>query len=138
MIHLLFIFTLIISSDCHPLPDKNSYGDGVKIVTAGTSTYLVTVGSSSNSGSNINTKSRIATVRARRNVNEYINGTSITSESILETGEVVRNNSVEFYESFKERIVEQGSGFVEGMEVACSWVSDDGKNYYVALFRELN
>jgi hypothetical protein len=141
--HLVaFILTFVAFSteqpnSCGPFVFPQDITDGIKIVQQDSNTYIVSVASVANS-SNQNTKSRISVVRARRNVSDYINGTTITSETILETGEIVRNNSVEFYESFNERIVEQGSGFVEGMQVACTWVSDDGKNFFTAIFRELN
>lgn len=124
-------------NECGPFDLPKDITDGVKIMQLNSQTYLLGVASVANS-SNQNTKSRISVVRARRNVSDYINGTTITSETILETGELVRNDSVEFYESFKERIVEQGSGFVEGMQVACTWVSADGKSFFTAIFRKLN
>jgi len=138
MINLLLLILFFNTSDCFPLPATESIHDGVKIVSTKSGSYLVAVGSTSNSVTNFNTKSRISTIRARRNVSDYMNGTTITSESILETGEIVRNESVEFHESFKERITEQGSGFVDGMEVSCTWVSADGKNFFTAIFRKLN
>lgn len=125
------------SRECGAFSIPVSMSDGVKILNTAEGTYILSVASVANS-TNQNTKTRVSIVRARRNVSDYINGTTITSESILETGEVVRNDSVEFYESFKERIVEQGSGFVDGMEVACTWVSSDGKNFFTAIFRKLN
>lgn len=138
---LLFIISILTlniqTNNCGEFHLPNDITDGVKIIEKADGTYLISVASVANS-SNQNTKSRISVVRARRNVSDYINGTTITSETILETGEVVRNNSVEFYESFNERIIEQGSGFVEGMQVACTWVSSDGKNFFTAIYRKLN
>lgn len=140
-LYLVFqIVTMVAVSspiECGPFKLTSSLTDGIKIVQQENNSFILSVASAVNS-SNVNTKSRTAIVRARRNVSDYVNGTAITSESILETGEVVRNNSVQFYESFKERIVEQGSGFIEGMEVACDWVSADGKTFYIAIFRKLN
>ncbi len=132
----LFIFSSSQSKICGPFSFPTEITDGVKIIEHDSKTYLVSVASVANS-SNQNTKSRISIVRARRNVSDFINGTTITSETLLETGEMVRNDSVEFYETFKERIVEQGSGFVDGMEVACTWVSSDGRNFFTAIFRKL-
>jgi hypothetical protein len=141
-----FASLFFLTSFLLPNPEVNRCGlfdlpesitDGIKIVQQDSKTYIVSVASVANS-SNQNTKSRISVVRARRNVSDYINGTTITSETILETREIVRNNSVEFYESFNERILEQGSGFVEGMQVACTWVSSDGKTFFTAIYRELN
>ena len=141
----MIIFAILISissflsqgNECGPFNLPNDITDGVKIIELDSETYQIGVASVANS-SNQNTKSRISVVRARRNVSDNINGTTITSETILETGEVVQNNSVEFYESFNERIIEQGSGFVEGMQVACTWVSSDGKSFFTAIFRKLN
>ena len=131
------VFSQAVKENCYPLENTLELTDGVKILTVDEQEYMIAVGSTSNSKS-IPISTRISSTKARRYVSEFVNGTNITSQTILKTGEVVTENTVEYYEEFTDKIVEEGSGFVQGMQLGCHWVSDDNRVFYVMLFQKIN
>jgi hypothetical protein len=131
------VYSQVVKENCYPLENTLELTDGVKILKVDEQEYMIAVGSTSNSKS-VPISTRISSTKARRYVSEYVNGTNITSQTILKTGEVVTENTVEYYEEFTDKIVEEGSGFVQGMQLGCHWISDDNRVFYVMLFQKIN
>lgn len=117
--------------------DESYYSEGVRIIESDSINYLVSVSSVGLGKQSRASVDRIATVKCRRVALQYISGSTITSETMIKTSEKVSGNSVEFYEAFIDEIKENSSGFVEGMEVLCSWESSDGKTLFKAIYKQI-
>ena len=76
-------------------------------------------------------------IKARREALKFVEGSSITSETILNTSEVVTDRGVEFYEEFFDSIKENSSGWVDGMSVLTSWYFNNKKDYALVIYTEL-
>lgn len=111
--------------------------EGVRIFETESGNFLVSISSASWGKQSKNSVDRIATVRCRRAVLQYLSGSQITSSTIIKTSEKVTTHSIEFYETYIDEIKENSAGFVEGMEVLCSWESKDGKQFYKAIYKEI-
>ena len=112
--------------------------EGVKIVSLGEAQFLVSMAVTSDANhKTTSTLNRVAMIKARRETLKFINGSSITSETILETSETVSDRSVNYYESFFDRIKENSAGWVQGMSVLTSWYSNNGKDYVLAIYNEI-
>ena len=131
------VYSQAVNENCYPLENTLELTDGIKILKVDEQEYMIAVGSTSNSKS-VPISTRISSTKARRYVSEFVNGTNITSQTILKTGEVVTENNVEYYEEFTDMIVEEGSGFVQGMQLGCHWISDDNRVFYIMLFQKIN
>ena len=81
--------------------------EGVKIVEEKDVSYLISLSIQVVSGHKTSsTKNRVAQIKARRNAMVFLNGSNITSETILKTGETVTNNSISYYETYMDEIKE--------------------------------
>jgi hypothetical protein len=77
---------------------------------------------------------RIAVLKARRNALTYLQGSTITSEQIVKTGQTITGNSVSYYEEYFDTIRETSSGFVDGMSTLTTFTTSNGKNYIHAIY----
>ncbi len=109
---------------------------GVKIVEGKDVSYLISLSVQTVSG-NINTTNRIAQVKARRNAMQFLNGSNITSEQIMRTEETVTNNSVSYYETYIDKINENSTGFLAGMQLLTTFTSNNGKDYIYIIYTKL-
>ena len=108
---------------------------GVKLTTYEGTDFLVSAGlASAAKGRDLSTLSRMAEMKARRGVLEFMQGTEITSESLFGIVELTENGKTESAEYFSDVVAEQSQGFVNGLEVLTAF--DDKKNdtYVVFLF----
>jgi len=112
--------------------------EGVKIVEDKDASYLISLSIQSVSGNkNSSTKNRVAQIKARRNAMVFLNGSNISSETILKTGETITNNSVTYYETFIDEINENAAGFLDGMQVLTSFTSNNNKEYVYIIYKKL-
>jgi hypothetical protein len=111
--------------------------DGAKYVTLNSCKYIIGVGTTSSQSKSESIKSRIASVKARREVLLLLNQSTITSESILSTEEIIINNSISYIEKFRDEITEKSSAFISGMPLLTSFESNDGKTFIYILFKAI-
>ena len=112
--------------------------EGVKIIEDKNISYLISLSIQAVSGHKTSsTKNRVAQIKARRNAMVFLNGSNITTETIIKTGETVTNNSVTYYENFIDEINENAAGFLDGMQVLTTFTSDDGKEYVYIIYKKL-
>ena len=106
---------------------------GVKLTTYEGTKFLVSAGVASvTKGQDLATLSRIAQMRARRDVLVFLQGTTVSSEMIFGTSMVTENGKSELVESFEDVITQQSQGFVGGLEVLTAF--DDKKNDTYVVF----
>ena len=114
---------------------KASTFEGVKIIESETNTFLISLATVNNSEhKNQSTMDRIVVVKARRNALTYLQGSTITSEQIVQTRETITGNSVSYYEKYFDSIKETSSGFVQGMSTLTTFSTKDGKNYVHVIY----
>ena len=112
--------------------------EGVKIVEEKGVSYLVSLSVQViSSHKTSSTRNRVAQIKARRNAMVFLNGSSITSETILKTGETVTDNSVSYYETYFDKINENAAGFLDGMQVLTTFNSSNGKEYVYVIYKKL-
>lgn len=104
---------------------------GVRIVSYSDSevkcSFLIGVASTSASqGKSESMLSRITAVKLKREVLIFIQGSTVTSETIFKTEQEVNNDEVSYYESIIDKISENSAGFVDGMKSLKSFRSDNG------------
>ena len=112
--------------------------EGVKIVEEKDASYLISLSIQVVSGHKTSsTQNRVAQIKARRNAMVFLNGSNITSQTILKTGETVTNNSVSYYETYMDEIKENAAGFLDGMQVLTTFTSNNGKEYIYIIYKKL-
>jgi len=136
---LFFQLTVSAQDLCEKVKtDKSLKAEGVKIVETDSGSFLVSVASVAKGSKTTSAMNRVATVKCRRGVLTYIQGSVISSETIITTSEKVTGRGADFYESFFEQIKESSAGFVQGMESLCTWESADHRTYYKAIYSKID
>lgn len=112
---------------------------GVKIFLDYENKYLVSIvklnGSSIN---NENTLNRVAEVKAKAQVNQFMNGSYITLESIVTTTSTVSKNNSTNMSELTEIIKESSIGYVDNIEHVSTFSDEIDTNYKVFIYlREL-
>lgn len=111
---------------------------GVKLTTFEGTDFLVSAGlASAAKGRELSTLSRMAEMKARRGVVEFMQGTVITSESLFGIVELTENGKAETTEYFADVMAEQSQGFVKGLEVLTAFNDKKNDTYVVFLFSPL-
>jgi hypothetical protein len=123
---------------CQPLSEflTNAYKkqafDGAKIIATPTVNYFISVVTLDNAKYTSSAMmDRVALIKAKSQANTLFNGSTITSDIVIYTGENTRSNTTQTTEVFKE----QAMGFVEGLENLLKFDSNEKKIYL--FFREL-
>ena len=112
--------------------------EGVKIIEGKDVSYLISLSIQVVSNHKTSsTKNRVAQIKARRNAMVFLNGSNITSETIIKTGETITNNSVTYYETYMDEIKENAAGFLDGMQVLTTFTSNNGKEYIYIIYKKL-
>jgi hypothetical protein len=111
--------------------------DGAKYVTIGNCNYIIGVGTTSTQSKTTSVMARISSVKARREILLLLNSTSVTSEAILTTEQIVKDDSSTYFESFKDEIVEKSSAFVSGMPMLTAFNSSDGSTFIYVLYKSI-
>lgn len=112
---------------------------GVKIFLDYENKYLVSIvklnGSSYN---NENTLNRIAEVKAKAQVNQFMNGSYISLESVVTTTSTVSKNNSNTVSELNEVIKESSIGYVDNIEHVSTFSDEIDTNYKVFIYlREL-
>ena len=112
--------------------------EGVKIVNDDDQEYLVSVVSLEKSKyTNPSVMNRLAQVKAQSQANTFINGSTISSDLIIDTSEKKSNNNViESTVKTIERIKEDSIGFTKGLELLTTF-DEDGTRVVFIYFRAL-
>jgi len=114
---------------------QNSPFEGVKIIESDTETFLISLAVVNTTGhKSQSTMDRIAVVKARRNALTYLQGSTITSDQIVQTGETITGKSVSYYEEYFDSIKETSSGFIQGMSTLTTFLTKDGKNHVHVIY----
>ena len=112
--------------------------EGVKIIEGKDVSYLISLSIQVVSGHKTSsTKNTVANVKARRDAMRFLNGSNITSETIIKTEEAIKNNSVSYYETYIDEINENSAGFLDGMQVLTTFTSNNGKEYIYIIYKKL-
>lgn len=119
---------------------KNEYSEnpleGAKIISLNQCNFLISAGLAPIS-SKLTIMSRIAKTKAQRGVVEFLKGSIITSENILETREVVTEYDYEYFQSVYDYAKSESVGFINGMETLTAFKTSDGLNYVYILVQNL-
>lgn len=84
-----------------------------------------------------NIMSRIASVKAKAYVSQYINGSNVSSEVVIVTTEEKTKDSVITKTEMQESLKESSTGFADGMELLTNFDSNDGKQAVYIYYREV-
>ena len=111
--------------------------EGAKYVFIDSCKFLVSIGITSTSSNNLSVMNRIASVKARRSVLIFLNNPKITTETIIQTEQVISDNNTSYIERYFDNMSEEANGFVNGMATLTAFKSSDGSNYIYVLVKTL-
>ena len=80
---------------------------------------------------------RVAEIKSRSQVNQFLNGSYITSETIIPTTEKVSKKNPSSVEDVREVIKETSMGYVSSMELISSFNSETDSNKKVFIYLKL-
>lgn len=80
---------------------------------------------------------RVAEIKSRSQVNQFLNGSFITSETIIPTTEKVSKNNPSSIEDVTEVIKETSIGYVSSMELISTFISETDSNRKVFIYLKL-
>lgn len=100
-----------------------SYNDsGVKC------SFIVGIASTTiSAGKSSSILARITSVKIKREILLFVQGSTVTSETIFKTEQEISNDEVLYYETMIDKISENSSGFVEGMKSLKNFKAENGK-----------
>jgi hypothetical protein len=126
-----YLFSFQPLSTFIKLAYKKQPFEGAKIIAAPKSNYFVSVVSlDPKKYTSESLMDRVALIKAKQQANTLFNGSTISSDIIIQT-EVLTGNTVS-----TESIREQSMGFVEGLETLLKYIENDKKVYI--FYRELS
>ena len=114
--------------------------EGVKILqTQEGVDYMISVVALKNDSSKTESiKSRIASIKAKAFVSQYLNGSNISNEVIVVTTEQRNKDSTITKSELKETLKETSIGFIEGgMELIINFESNDSKNIIYIYYTKI-
>ncbi|WP_304238624.1 hypothetical protein [Jiulongibacter sediminis] len=80
---------------------------------------------------------RVAEIKSRSQVNQFLNGSYITSETIVPTTDSVSKKNPSSVEDVKEVIKETSIGYVSSMELISTFISEPDSNRKVFIYLKL-
>ena len=80
---------------------------------------------------------RVAEIKSRSQVNQFLNGSYITSETIVPTTDSVSKKNPSSVEDVKEVIKETSIGYVSTMELISTFISEADSNRKVFIYLKL-
>lgn len=113
--------------------------EGVKIVNDNNENHLVSVITLDKTKySNESVMFRVAQVKAQSNANTFLNGATITSETIIKTTETADSaaKKVQIIETI-EKIKQNASGFTQGLELYINFMNADNTRMVFIYGREM-
>lgn len=111
--------------------------DGAKYVFIGDCKYIIGVGTTSTQSKNNSVMARISSVKARREIMLLLNGASVTSEDILTTEQVIKDDSINYFEIFRDEVTTKADAFVHGMPMLTAFKSTDGSTFVYILYKSI-
>lgn len=85
---------------------------------------------------------RVAEIKSRSQVNQFLNGSYITSETIIPTTDKISKKNSSSVEDVTEVIKETSMGYVDSMELISTFISAEDNNkkifIYLKLLEKLN
>lgn len=111
---------------------------GVKVFLDYENKYLISLVELNHSKYNTeNEIVRVAEIKSRSQVNQFLNGSYITSETIIPTTEKVSKKNSSSVEDVKEIIKETSIGYVSSMELVSTFISEADTNKKVFIYLKL-
>ncbi len=112
--YLTYLFTCETLSSYLSAHLKKTPGDGAKVIVSNQSKFIIsTITLEDSKFSNPSLRDKVASMKAKQQVNLLLNGSTISSESIinLSTNDLRNNNSI------SETIKESSIGFINGLQL---------------------
>lgn len=112
--------------------------EGVKLVEDYDNEYIISVLSLEKGTKSFSILSRVAQVKAQRQVSTFFNGSTITAEFIIKTSET-KADSAEVQTTVEtiERIKENSVGFVNGLELLTNFDIDEGERMLFIYIKKI-
>lgn len=106
--------------------------DGARIISAPNNKYMVAVVNLENAKyTSIESRDKVAQMKAKQMVNTLVNGSTMSSDLILRTDETDQATEV----TSTELIREQAMGFIQGLELLSSSEITPGKTTYIFHYK---
>jgi hypothetical protein len=116
---------------------ESSKFEGVKIVEDYNSKYIISLVILEKSKyPNSSVLNRTANIKARSAANNFINGSTITSDMVIKTSEIKDSTNTSLT-TIEETIKENANGFIEGMELLNSFDIEEGRRFVYIVYRKL-
>lgn len=113
--------------------------EGVKLVNDYDNEYIISVLSLEKGTKSFSILSRVAQVKAQRQVSTFFNGSTITAEFIIKTTEEKADSSeVKTTVETIEKIKENSVGFVNGLELLTNLDIDEGKRTLFIYIKKID
>ena len=114
---------------------KQEPWSGVKVFLDYENKYLISLVSLVPSNYNSeNAMTRVAEVKSRSQANQFLNGSYISSETIIVTTEKTAKNNSGSVDDVSDVIKETSMGFVESMELITTFNAEDGSGKKVFIY----
>lgn len=112
--------------------------EGVKLVEDYDNEYIISVLSLEKGTKSFSILSRVAQVKAQRQVSTFFNGSTITAEFIIKTTEEKADSSeVQTTVETIEKIKENSVGFVNGLELLTNFDIEEGKRMLFIYIKKI-
>jgi hypothetical protein len=84
-----------------------------------------------------NSMIRVAEIKSRSQANQFLNGSYITSETIVLTSDSISNKNLSSLEDIKEVIKETSIGYISTLELISTFISEANVNRKVFIYLKL-
>ena len=112
--------------------------EGVKMVEDYDNEYIISVLSLEKGTKSFSILSRVAQVKAQRQVSTFFNGSTVTAEFIIKTTEEKADSSeVKTTVETIEKIKENSVGFVKGLELLTNFDIDEGERMLFIYIKKI-
>ena len=112
--------------------------EGVKLVEDYDNEYIISVLSLERGTKSFSILSRVAQVKAQRQVSTFFNGSTVTAEFIIKTTEEKADSSeVKTTVETIEKIKENSVGFVNGLELLTNFDIDEGERMLFIYIKKI-
>jgi len=112
--------------------------EGVKLVEDYDNEYIISVLSLEKGTKSFSILSRVAQVKAQRQVSTFFNGSTVTAEFIIKTTEEKADSSeVKTTVETIEKIKENSVGFVNGLELLTNFDIDEGERMLFIYIKKI-
>ncbi|UAM99719.1 hypothetical protein K8354_07910 [Polaribacter litorisediminis] len=112
--------------------------EGVKVIEDYDNKYIISVLSLEKAGKSNSILTRIAQIKAQRQVSAFFNGAVITSEFIIKTTEVkADSNELKTTVETIEKIKENSIGFVRGLELLTNFDIEEEKRMLFIYIKKI-